>query len=1108
MKVTKPNVSELFLQASALDSEDARARFLDEACAGHPELRAEIESLLGEQNQLGDFLESPAMDAESRSTTLVQPSGESEHIGVYKLLQEVGEGGCGVVYMAEQEKPVRRRVALKVIKLGMDTKSVIARFESERQALAMMDHPNIAKVLDAGTTDRGRPYFVMELVRGIRITDYCDQHKLATEERMKLFIQVSLAIQHAHQKGIIHRDIKPSNILVTLHDGVPVPKIIDFGIAKATEQRLTDKTLFTEFQSFIGTPAYMSPEQAEMSGLDIDTRSDIYALGVLLYELLVGKTPFDAAELRDGGLDACRQTIREVEPARPSQRVSTMIDADQATTASFRHTEPGKLVHKLKGDLDWIVMKCLEKDRQRRYATANALAADVQCALDGDVVLARPPSKVYRLQKLIRRNRVAVMAATAIGVTLVAAVIISTWQALVATQAKREASAAQAEQSTLREVAEKDREQALANASRARANEYVAEMNLAHRALADGNLGRAFQLIDKHKTEDQLGFEWRYLRELCEGDEHLSFPNQGSTVRVIAFSPDGDLLAVGLRDAVHLWDVRTRSRVIQLPVDSRSLAFSPNGRTLYTAGRDGVQAWNATTWILQGSTPDRAEALAISPEGARLLIGTRRHVRLYDTATWETIWELPDASAPIAFSHDGESVITDSREGLQRRRAQDGKILVTMQDSGRLFSSSVRFSGDDRQIIAPRNVTSERGSFVLSVWDAGSGEERRSVSNTVGHTGMIFSLSLSSDGVTLASASLDHSIGLWDLASRRSVAMLRGHRHEVWSLAFAPDNQSLVTGGKDGSLLLWPNQAPSRSDVITGMGESLGFTPEGTQLACLNDEKRLLHILDLRTRTTVRSLPLTKPNSKDRPVAAMNRDCTTMVQMIDDGVFQIQDVASGATHVSSLGDTQADSLKLSPNGDHLITRSYRGAASWWRLGETPILIKKFEAAQSMLFSDDGRVLIAVSREGAVQVWDVKTASELRSFEAKAGGRGVAISSDGAVLATTGHPFGSVNSIWLWSTKSGDALAELEGHKQSVVSLAFTPDGLSLASSSDDSTLKFWHLATNQELLSIRNVGTTLNHLRFSADGQWLVGDVGGFSRVNEMHLFHAPSRDL
>ncbi len=357
-------------------------------------------------------------------------------LGRYKILEKVGEGGFGVVYVAEQREPVKRRVALKIIKLGMDTRQVVGRFEAERQALAMMDHPNIAKVLDAGATEEGRPFFVMELVRGIRITDYCDQHRLSTTERLKLFIQVCHAIQHAHQKGIIHRDIKPSNILVTLHDGVPVPKVIDFGIAKATQGELTDKTVYTQFQQFIGTPAYISPEQAEMSGLDIDTRSDIYSLGVLLYELLTGRTPFDQKQLIEAGLDGMRRMIRDIEPARPSTRVNALEGEDRTTTASRRQTEVPRLIHLLRGDLDWVVMKALEKDRTRRYETANGLAMELQRYLNHEPVIARPPDKLYRLRKTIRRNKLAVGAVGIFTVALVLGATVSAWLAIRATRAE------------------------------------------------------------------------------------------------------------------------------------------------------------------------------------------------------------------------------------------------------------------------------------------------------------------------------------------------------------------------------------------------------------------------------------------------------------------------------------------------------------------------------------------------------------------------------------------------------------------------------------------------------------------------------------------------
>jgi non-specific serine/threonine protein kinase/serine/threonine-protein kinase len=413
-------IKELFLASCNLPA-NARPIFLEENCGGDAELRHEIESLLSYHDGAPDSPEelvSPRINFEPLLELPAAPSGGSsetvsERVRDYRIVQKLGEGGMGEVYEAEQERPVRRRVALKLIKWGMATKQVVARFESERQALALMSHPNIARVFGAGSTEMGRPYFAMEYVPGVSITEYCDTERLATRQRLQLFVQVCQGVQHAHQKGIIHRDLKPSNVLVTIEDGEPLPKIIDFGVAKAIEQRLTEKTLFTELGQWIGTPEYMSPEQAEMTGVDIDTRSDVYSLGVLLYELLVGAQPFDSRQLREAGFDEMRRRIREEEPTRPSTKISTMGDDSQAA-ARNRRTNVPSLTRELRGDLDWITLKALEKDRSRRYGSCIELASDVERYLRNDPVLATPPGTLYRAGKFIRRHRLGVAASAVV----------------------------------------------------------------------------------------------------------------------------------------------------------------------------------------------------------------------------------------------------------------------------------------------------------------------------------------------------------------------------------------------------------------------------------------------------------------------------------------------------------------------------------------------------------------------------------------------------------------------------------------------------------------------------------------------------------------------
>lgn len=488
---------DIFIEALQKDSQREQAAYLDRVCADDPELRKRIEELLEEHKKQGRFiLDSPPPGF---AATMVQPSiseGPGTTIGRYRLLEQIGEGGFGIVFMAEQEEPVRRKVALKIIKPGMDTAEIIARFEAERQALALMDHPNIAKVLDAGATESGQPYFVMELVRGIAITEYCDRENLSTQQRLELFESVCRAVQHAHQKGIIHRDIKPSNVMVTMRDDVAVPKVIDFGVAKATNQRLTERTLFTRYAQLLGTPLYMSPEQAQMNELDVDTRSDIYSLGVLLYELLTGTTPFDQQRLREAAYDELLRIIRDEEPPRPSTRISTLRD-DAATACTHRQTDPKHLHDLLRGDLDWIVMKSLEKDRTRRYESANGLALDIRRYLADEPVSACPPSAGYRFKKFARRNRTLLATLSLVGLVLVMASLFSTWQAIRAVRAERIAQRNLQNANAARREAETERRRAQFEA---RAADRARQHELNARKLADANLRKAREAVDRYFT--------------------------------------------------------------------------------------------------------------------------------------------------------------------------------------------------------------------------------------------------------------------------------------------------------------------------------------------------------------------------------------------------------------------------------------------------------------------------------------------------------------------------------------------------------------------------------------------------------------------------------
>jgi serine/threonine protein kinase/WD40 repeat protein len=881
------NREEALFQAAVQLTGAERAAFLKGACLGDEALRQRLEALLAAHDAPDELSPAPAVKATIKLDLSEAPDeAVGQTLGRYKLLERLGEGGCGVVYVAEQTRPVRRRVALKVIKLGMDTKQVVARFEAERQALAMMDHPNIAKVLDAGTTETGRPFFVMELVRGIRITDYCDQNQLSTKERLDLFIKICQAIQHAHQKGIIHRDIKPSNILVTLHDGVPVPKVIDFGIAKATEGRLTDSTVYTQLHQFIGTPAYMSPEQAEMSGLDIDTRSDIYSLGVLLYELLAGTTPFDANELMASGMDAMRKTIREKEPVRPSTRFATLKGEDLTTTAKRRSADKSKLMHQLKGDLDWIVMRCLEKDRTRRYESASGLAADLKRHLNNETVVARPPSTAYRFQKSFRRNKVAFVAGTAIAVALLLGIIASTWQSVRATRAKHEALAAkeqaitaQASESVQRQKAEanaqqaiaaqveetKLREQAEAEELAARQRAYASDMNVAAQAFAGNNLGRALDLLNRQRPQpgqkDLRGWEWRYLWQQTRSDALFTLGQEASEIYSLAVSPDSSLLAAGMhiQGGLAVWDLRTRQVLIHL-VDKEQLVravFSPTDPLLAfassTAPASGLpqttlRLWNTAIRQMVAELPLDAECmgLAFAKDGRTLVTatasGTQGKITLWRMPEGTLLTNYPSQQNPFevgtGFAATPDlSLAAYGMPGANARiSAMDlhtGKELWTTVAAKTPLITALAFSPDGKMLASGAGFADSD----IHLWEVATGKE---IGKLEGHGSWVSFLIFSPDGKKLTSSSADQTIRIWDVASQKCVDVLRGHRQEIWSLTMLPDDKTLVSGGKDGTLCFWDTSiSHPHQPRITVPAQNVNYwncAPDGHSLLTLDQQ--------------------------------------------------------------------------------------------------------------------------------------------------------------------------------------------------------------------------------------------------------------------------------
>jgi WD40 repeat protein/serine/threonine protein kinase len=1144
---------EIFLAAAEIDEPNERLHYVQQACSGDDVLRQRIVDLLAIHEQEKQHLSQFDSGSDARNGTPAPEECEGTTLGRYRLLEKIGEGGFALVYMAEQTEPVRRRVALKIIKAGMDTRHVVARFEAERQALALMDHPHIAKIFDAGVTPSGRPYFVMELVAGRPITEFCDAQRLTTNERLQVLLQVCHAVQHAHQKGIIHRDLKPSNILVAIHDDAPVAKVIDFGIAKATEHPLTDKTLFTRFHQFIGTPAYMSPEQTMLGGTDVDTRTDVYSLGAVLYELLVGVAPLEE-QLEKAAFDDVSRILRDEQPSLPSARISTLGDR-LTTVAENRRAEPQQLRRFVRGDLDWIIMKALEKDRSRRYETVSSLAADVQHFLAREPVSAGPPSTVYRIRKFVTRHRGSVAAAMALSATLIAGTIGSTAGLISAVRAKSVAEQAKRAADEARNQESAARRTALDEIERKRQLLYVADTSNAKHAWDAGNVDYAVTLLKRHVPkpgEDDLRtFAWYHLWDQCH--QYEANLVHDAPLHTLVYSPDGQVLAcAGEGGRVMFWRADTREPLFTLSVEMEtvmSVRFSPDGNTLAVGGGTGHQPWK-------------------SP-GSVELWDWKRRTRL------RTVQPGISMVCCVAFDSDGDRLASSSYSGAIQiwdlSDAGEDKPTLTIQQPERL-TFSIQFSSNGEMLAAG---SWSPGAHAVRFWDSRTGEE----SQTVEVNGDVRGLAYSPDGKHLAAGTMNAngSLKLIDVDSG-DVRTLPAEDCIVETLAFSSDSAKLFAGNWKGSIHVFDLPSGELAAILKGHSSvvtAISLSPDGKTLASCGHDRttKLWNIAN-----SVPPESITIGHEWDAPWMKYSHDSKLLATSSfpggpgkAEGSVRLWDVASGRLlETCREGPGVARCIAISPANDRLAwVDSVRGANS----GRTSTVVVRelttgrqqslgtLEAQPLHLnFSSDGRLLSVIdyrqttsdTHEHALSTttWSLETGQrisreELGTVELTSEGTRstpgfprfrhahwgeefyTRLSADGRLFArghgssvrlwdlatgklrvlqghsefafyvtfcSTGERLASCSqdrSICLWNTNTGELVQTLVGRTWPIT-LAFSPDGTTLATGDLDGKVTLWDLRTFTEIVALDADVDIVNGLSFSPDGQSLAcGTLGG-----------------
>ena len=1021
------SIDDVFCAAIEIASESERQVWLDQACGNDAELRRQVDRLLQAHYRGGSIIDSPA---HAVATTFVQPATDciGTQIGPYKLLQKIGEGGMGVVYMAEQTEPMTRKVALKLIKPGMDSRQVIARFEAERQALALMDHVNIARVLDAGTTTTeqrdvspGLPYFVMELIHGVPITTYCDDNQLTLRQRLELFLSVCHAIQHAHQKGLIHRDIKPSNVMVTLHDGRPVPKVIDFGVAKATEQKLTERTLFTQYGTLVGTLEYMSPEQAEMSALGVDTRSDIYSLGVLLYELLTGSTPLNRKQIKEAGYAEMLRLIKEVEPAKPSTRLSES-GAVLASISAQRQVEPAKLSRLVRGELDWIVMKTLSKDRVRRYETASAFADDVRRYLDDQPVIACPPTRLYRLQKFVHLHRRGVLTATTFAAILLTTTLISLRMRHQAELAREKASIAAEEAQRARDVAAENERRALASADAERQHLYVARMNLVNKAMESGRLMKARSILEEYETgsdeQKRRGFEWHYWNRQC------NIVTLKSTLPVwsmkLAVSEDGRSLATSQMtqgvSSLDVWDANaTQPR--HLSTASGTLAYSHDGRRLASASMEFdppvVTIWDAVTGarLRDIETSETTIALVYSADDRRITAAAQHGFTVFDAVDGTVIQERSldsEAATCFAVSDDGQTAVAGCRDGT----------CVVWKLSGSGESEPIKFAAH-RDLIRSLHPMPGTNKFVttsddrsICLWEADSQDSLWRIS--LNSAPMVVS-AVSPDGKTLLVGDAEGLVRVISLENGVEHMRFFADKGLLSGILFLRSGNEFITGGQDIST--WSIEPLSSRTVIPEASEALSIAPDGDTVACNNCVRSIARNSRIPLKTQEAIL-----------VSDFSNDGRRLVTGANQGSVDIWDPVTGERLQKLIGHTKhVHAVDFSSDGTLVASGSSDHSVHIWDLShpERPVVLSTHATPVTCVqFSPDGTVLATAQGDRLVRFWNPNTGEPAGTLpESAAIVQHLRFSPDGTVLATSAG-----NLIQLWDVTSMQPMMELSGMK--------------------------------------------------------------------------------